>query len=194
MAKETNTATIEREENKRPVSSEAKTSATSDTKKFSRPSRPAFRKRRPMKEREQSEFDQKVIDIRRVTRVIAGGRRFSLSVAVVVGDRKGRVGVGLGKATDTQLAIAKATRKAKKNLLIVPLTETKSIAHEVEASYCASKVFIRPTKGTSLVAGSALRNVLELAGVKGVSAKILSRSKNKLNIAHAAIKALGKLS
>jgi|SRR3989344_1734136 len=144
----------------------------------------------PRREREKSEFDQRVINIRRVTRVVAGGRRFSLSAAVVIGDKKGRVGVGLGKAGDTQSAIAKAVRKAKKHLVLVPLTKNHSIPHEVRAKYSSAQVFIRPRTGTSLVAGSALRNVLELAGVRSASAKILSSSKNKLNIAQAAIKAL----
>ena len=150
-------------------------------------------RRRISRRESDTEFDHRVIGIRRVTRVVAGGRRFSLSAAVVVGDKKGRVGVGLGKAADTQGAIAKATRKAKKNLITVPLTKDNTIPHEVTAHYCASEVFIRPAKGTSLVAGSSLRNVLLLAGVKSTTAKVLSRSKNKLNIAHATIKALATL-
>ncbi|MAZ40587.1 30S ribosomal protein S5 [bacterium] len=139
------------------------------------------------------EFDQKIIDIRRVTRVVAGGRRFSFSVACVIGDKKGRVGVGIGKAGDTSLAIQKAARDAKKRLIKVALTEKHSIPHEVEAKFNASKVIIKPTKGQALIAGSSVRNVLELLGVKGANAKVLSRSKNKLNNARAAVKALKQL-
>lgn len=144
-------------------------------------------------ERARSEFDNKIISIRRVTRVVAGGRRFSFSVAIVIGNKKGSVGVGIGKASDTALAIEKATRSAKKHIIVVPLTKEKSIPHEISAKYCASKVIIMPAVGRGLSAGGSVRNVLELAGVKDVTSKILSRSKNKLNNAQAAIKALSKL-
>src|SRR3989338_3228634 len=109
----------------------------------------------------RSEFAQKLIGIRRVARVMAGGRRFNFSAALVLGDKKGRVGVGLGTAADTALAIEKATR-----------------------------VEIRPSPGRGLVAGSSVRTVLELGGVSDVTAKLLSRSKNPVNNARAAIKAL----
>lgn len=139
------------------------------------------------------ELDQSIIGIRRVARVMAGGRRFSFSVAIVVGNRKGKVGVGLGKAADTSLAIEKAFRDGKKRAIQVPLTETNSISREVSAKHASAKVFIKPAPGRGLVAGSSVRSVLELAGISDVSAKILSRSKNKLNNARAAIKALKKL-
>jgi len=138
----------------------------------------------------RSEFQQKIIGIRRVTRVMAGGRRFSFSVSIVLGDKKGRVGVGLGKASDTALAIEKAARSAKKDMVTVPLTASKSIAHDVAAKYCSSRVEIRPSSGRGLVAGSSVRVVLELAGITDVTAKLLSRSKNPINNARAAIKAL----
>ncbi len=144
--------------------------------------------------REASEFDQRIIDIRRVTRVVAGGRRFNFSVAVVVGDRNGKVAVGLGKGGDTALAIDKAVRHAKKNFLRVTLTKTKSLRREVEAKYASARVFIKPAPGRGLVAGSSVRAVLDLAGITDVNAKILSRSKNKLNNARAAIKALSMIS
>ncbi len=124
----------------------------------------------------------------------SGGRRFSFSVAVVSGDKKGRVGVGLGKAGDTSLAIDKATRDAKKNMIKVPLLPNMSIAHAVTAKYSSSVVNIIPAKGRGVVAGSAVRNVIELAGVKDVCAKLMSGSKNKLNVARVAIKALSMLS
>lgn len=146
--------------------------------------------KRETKERAKPEFDSKMLNIRRVTRVTKGGRRLSFSVAMVAGDRKGRVGVGLGKAGDTSLAIDKATRDAKKNMVKISLTSNQSIPHQVEAKYSSARILIIPVKGRGLVAGSALRTVAELAGLNDVTAKILSGSKNKLNIARAAIMAL----
>ena len=143
--------------------------------------------------RERSEFEQATLDVRRVARVMGGGRRFSFSVTVVIGDRKGRVGVGLGKAADTALAIDKAVRAAKKNLITVPLTADNSIAHNVTARYGSSDIEIRPSPGRGLVAGSAMRIVLEYAGVTNVVTKILSRTKNKLTIARATVVALESL-
>lgn len=147
--------------------------------------------RRP--ERVRQEFDNKIISIRRVTRVVAGGRRFSFSVAMVVGDKKGRVGVGLGKASDTPIAVDKAMRAAKKGMVKVALTEKNSIAHPVRAKFSSAVVSVMPAPGKGMIAGSAVRVVLEIAGIKEVSSKILSRSKNKLNIAKATIKALSQL-
>jgi len=144
-------------------------------------------------ERVKPEFDNKLIQIRRVTRVVAGGRRFAFSVALVAGNRKGSVGVGIGKASDTALAIEKATKNAKKNMIKVLLTSGMMIPHEVEAKESSSSVMIMPAPGRGMVAGSSVRNVLELAGIKNVRAKILSGSKNKLNNARATIKALEQL-
>ena len=152
------------------------------------------RKSAPRREvRPKSEFDQKIISIRRVTRVVTGGRRFSFSVAVVVGDRKGRVGVGQGKAGDTPVAIDKAVRDAKKHLITVKLDKKLSIMHDVEAKYSASRVMIMKAPGKGILAGSSVRVVLELAGIKEVNAKLISGSKNKINNAKAAIKALSKI-
>lgn len=125
---------------------------------------------------------------------MAGGRRFNFSAALVIGDKKGRVGVGVGKAADTQLAIEKATRAAKRNMLTITLTKNRSIPFNVSAKYCASAVEIRPSRGRGLVAGSSVRTVLELGGVSDVTAKLLSRSKNPINNARAAIEALRSLS
>ena len=145
-------------------------------------------------DRERSEFAQKLIGIRRVARVMAGGRRFNFSAAIVLGDKKGKVGVGIGKAADTQLAIEKATRAAKKNMILLNLTKSRSIRHNVEAKFCASVVEIRPSPGRGLVAGSAVRTVLELAGITDVTAKLHSRSKNQINNARVAIEALRSMS
>ncbi len=143
--------------------------------------------------RAKPEFDQKIISIRRVTRVVTGGRRFAFSVAIVAGDKKGRVGVGLGKAGDTSLAIEKALRDAKKNMITIPMTKDASIPHEVYAKFNASEVRIMPAPGRGIIAGSSVRPVLELAGVKNCGAKLLSGSKNQINNARAAIKALSQL-
>jgi len=161
------------------------------------PGKPGDRKggrggsRRP--ERPRSEFEHKIISIRRVTRVVSGGRRFSFSVGIVAGDKKGRVGVGVGKASDTALAIDKALRDAEKNMLKLKLTKTNSIPYEVEAKYASSRVLIMPAPERGLIAGSSVRTVLELAGIKDVGSKIFSRSKNKINNARVAIVALSKL-
>jgi small subunit ribosomal protein S5 len=141
-------------------------------------------------ERVRPEFDQKIISIRRVTRVMAGGRRFSFSVAMVIGDKQGKVGVGIGKAGDTQLAIEKAVRDAKKHMIVVPMNKEGHLPHDVHTKYASSEVMIMPAPGRGLVAGSSVRTVLEHAGVKDVTAKIFSRSKNKLNNARAAVEAL----
>ncbi len=144
-------------------------------------------------ERARPEFAQKIISIRRVTRVMAGGRRFNFSVAMVAGNKAGKVGVGIGKAGDTQLAIEKAFRAAKKNMIQVVMDAHSRIPHDVSTKYAASQIMIMPSPGRGLVAGSSVRTVLELAGVKDVTAKVFSRSKNKLNNARAAIEALKTL-
>ncbi len=145
---------------------------------------------RPRAPRERSEFEQATLEVRRVARVMAGGRRFSFSVTVVIGDKKGRVGVGLGKGADTALAIDKAVRDAKKHLITVKRTSENSIAHDVSIKYSSSIVTIIPSPGRGVVAGSAMRTVLEHAGVTNVIAKILTRTKNKLTIARATVAAL----
>ena len=144
--------------------------------------------------RVRPEFDHKTVSIRRVTRVTSGGRRFSFSVTLVAGNRKGMVGVGQGKAGDTPLAIDKAMRDAKKNMITVRTTKEMSIPHEVEAKYGSSYVMIKPAPGRGILAGSAVRTVLELAGLTSVNAKILSGSKNRANIAKVAVTALASLS
>lgn len=155
--------------------------------------RPDNRKndRKPRREpRAKPEFDQKILAIRRVTRVSSGGRRFSFSVAIVVGNRKGVVGVGTGKAGDTSLAIDKAVRDAKKHSITVRTTKSMSIPHEIKAKFKSAVVHIQPARGKGIIAGSSVRDVIELAGLKDINAKLRSPSKNKLNSAQATIKAL----
>lgn len=144
--------------------------------------------------RVKPEFDQKILNIRRVTRVVAGGRRFSFSVAIVAGDKKGCVGLGLGKAGDTALAINKALRNAKKNMVRLKLTKTMSIPYELSAKFSSSYIILRPNKGRGLVAGSVIRDIIKLSGIKDVTGKILSNSKNKLNNAKAVMVALSQIS
>ncbi|MEX0918392.1 MAG: 30S ribosomal protein S5 [Candidatus Paceibacterota bacterium] len=156
---------------------------TKNKKEFRRPGG-----RRP--ERVKPDFEHKVIDVRRVTRVVSGGRRFSFSVVVVAGDRKGKIGVGIGKASDTALAIDKALNDARKNMIKLTLTDNSSIPHEAEVKYNASRLRLSPSPGRGLVAGSSARVVFDLAGLNDLNAKFSSRTKNKLNNARAAIKAL----
>lgn len=177
---------IKKEENKKP--------SFQDNFKNKKPFQKNFRRSRKPFKREKPEFDQKILSLRRVTRVMAGGRRFSFSVAMVIGDKKGRVGVGLGKANDTTSAIQKAVRNAKKNMVRIKLTENGSVPYDVEAKYKASNISIRPVSGKGLAAGGAVRTVLEFVGMKEVGAKILSRSKNHFNNAKATILALAPFS
>jgi small subunit ribosomal protein S5 len=144
--------------------------------------------------RAKPEFDQKILDIRRVTRVVAGGRRFSFSVALVAGDKKGCVGLGLGKAGDTALAINKALRNAKKNMVKLSLGKTMSIPYELRAKFSSSYVVLIPNKGRGLVAGSVVRDIVKLSGMKDITGKIFSNSKNKLNNAKAVMLALSPIS
>ena len=141
-------------------------------------------------EKPKPEFDQKMISVRRVTRVVAGGRRMTFAVALAIGDKKGSVGLGTGKGGDTAIAINKALRSAKKSLFKIKTTKDMSIPHEVSAKFGSSKVFIRPNRGKGLVAGSTVRDLLILAGINNVTAKLHSGSKNKLNNGRAAFKAL----
>ena len=140
------------------------------------------------------DIDQKILDIRRVTRVVAGGRRMSFAVSMIIGDKTGVVGVGTGKGGDTALAIAKALKNAKKNAVKIKKTEKGSIPKDVRAKYCSSEIMMFPNKGKGLVAGAAVRDILVIAGVRDVSSKVLSGSKNKLNTARAVIKALQSIS
>ncbi len=143
---------------------------------------------------QKDNFEERVLDIRRVTRVTAGGKRFRFRATVVVGNSKGKVGVGVAKGVDTQGAIEKARTKAKNNLIEIKLKDY-TIPHEVEAKFSAAKVLIKPAlPGHGLMAGGSPRVVLSLAGVRDATAKCLGRTKNKLTNALAAIEALKQLS
>ncbi|MES2930891.1 MAG: 30S ribosomal protein S5 [Patescibacteria group bacterium] len=144
-------------------------------------------------ERPKPEFDQKMVSIRRVTRVVAGGRRMTFAVAIAIGDKKGSVGLGTGKGGDTAIAIAKALRQAKKNMFKIKTTKEFSITHPVSAKFSSSKLSLMPNRGKGMVAGSTVRDMLTLAGLKNITAKLHSGSKNKLNNARVAYAALYEL-
>ena len=142
--------------------------------------------------KEKDEFDSKILDIARVARVVKGGRRFSFRTTVIAGDKKGKVGIGIGKGADVMSGMDKAIAKAKKNLIKVNI-RNDSIPYEISEKYGAAKVFLKPAKkGRGVSAGGAVRTVVELAGIENVSAKILG-SANKINNARATLKALAKL-
>ncbi|MFI5240240.1 MAG: 30S ribosomal protein S5 [Candidatus Saccharimonadia bacterium] len=138
------------------------------------------------------EFEEHVIAIDRVSRVVKGGRRFRFRATVVVGDGKGRVGVGVGKGGEVMTSIAKAVAKAKKNMITVPL-KGQTIPHEVTVRFAGAQVMLRPaSEGTGVIAGGAVRNVVEAVGIRDLLSKSLGSS-NKVNNAYATILALTQL-
>lgn len=142
--------------------------------------------------REKPEYDQKLLGLARVTRVVKGGRRFRFRATVVIGNRKGKVGVGVAKGSDVSDAIKKAFQSGRKNLVTILLTDT-SIAHDVTGKYGSAKVLLKPASaGRGLIAGGAVRAVMDLLGVKDIIAKSLGSS-NNLNVAQATVKALQTL-
>jgi len=146
-----------------------------------------------IKERPKDEFDSKLLDLARVARVSAGGKRFHFRAVVVVGNKAGKVGVGIAKGVDVAQAMEKATRVAKKNVVQV-LIVNETIPHEVISKYGAAKVLLKPQrKGRGLVAGGTVRVICTLAGIKNISSKVLGTTGNKLNNAQATINAFKKL-
>lgn len=141
----------------------------------------------------ESEFYEKVVQVNRVSKKTKGGDKRSLSVIVVVGDRKGRVGVGLGKAGDVQSSVAKATTYAKKHLITVPLRDNRTIPHSVFIKNGAAKVLLKPApKGTGVIAGGAVRVVVEAAGIHDIVSKTLG-TKNQASNVYATLEALTRL-
>lgn len=140
----------------------------------------------------RDEFEQRILEIARVTRVMAGGKRMNFRACVAIGDRKGSVGVGLGKGADVTLAVNKAVNRAKKVMVKVP-TLHETIPHAIEQKLGAAKIVFKPAKqGRGVIAGGVVRVILELAGIKNVSSKILGTN-NKVNNARCTIAALANL-
>lgn len=144
------------------------------------------------KQEEIKEFEEKVVNIGRVTKVVKGGRRFRFSAIVIVGNRKGKVGFGTGKAQEVPDAIKKAIENAKKNLIDVPIVGT-SIPHEVNGKFGAGHVFLRPaSEGTGVIAGGAVRSICELAGINDILSKCIG-SRTPINMVRATFNGLESL-
>lgn len=138
----------------------------------------------------EQDFEQKIIDLARVTRVMKGGKRMRFRACMALGDKKGRVAVAVAKGADVTIAISKAVNRARKNFVRIPIVGDNTIPHETRAKFKAAKVMIKPApKGTGVKAGGVMRTIFELAGIDNVVGKILG-SKNKINIVQATLKGL----
>ncbi len=163
---------------------------TEKTEASKRPHHNNDRNRRPMREQKPKLYEEKVIDISRVTKVVKGGRQFRFSACVVVGDRKGKVGIGTGKAKEMPDAVKKATGAAIKNVIKIDLVDGRTISHAIVVKQGAVKVMLKPAaEGTGVKAGGPVRDVLELSGVKDVLSKSHGSS-TKINMARATLLAL----
>jgi len=141
----------------------------------------------------QSEFEQRIVDLARVTRVMAGGKRLRFRATVALGDKKGKVGWGVAKGADVTIAVNKAVNQAKKNMFKVNLVN-ETIPHEVTAKFKVAKVLLKPAVvGRGIIAGGAVRTILELAGVPNIYGKIIGRTNNKISNVQAVFKALRAL-
>lgn len=144
-------------------------------------------------EKSKDEFESKLLDLARVSHTRAGGKKMRFRAVMVIGNKQGLIGLGVASGADVQLAVEKATRLAKKNLMTVLIKED-TIPHEVCAKYSAAEVLLKPQrKGRGLVAGGTVRVICNLSGIKNISSKVLGRTGNKLNNARAVLKALQKL-
>lgn len=150
--------------------------------------KPDFKK--PRSEKPKSEFDQFILDMARVTRVTKGGKHMSFRICVILGDRHGRVGYGVSKAADVQASVEKAVHQAKKNIIRVPIVN-ETIPHRVVKKFKSSTVMLKPApKGSGIIAGGAVRVMLDMAGIPNASSKILGKTKNKIVTAKATFEAL----
>lgn len=139
------------------------------------------------------EFESQLLELRRTARVTAGGKHLRFRAAMVVGNRQGKVGFGVAKGKDVQEAVERSTARAKKNLIAVPIRD-ETIPFDTEIKYSSAKIILRPQrKGRGIVAGGAIRTICELAGISNITGKLISKTRNKINIARAAIEALKSL-
>lgn len=186
----------QKEQNKQP---ENGTTKMETIKNASSSLKPSAKRRQPKGNRgsakghqEQEEFEQRIIDIARVTRVMAGGKRMRFRACVAIGNKKGQVGIGLAKGADVAIAVAKAVNQAKKNIITVPIVNN-TIPHEIKKKCGAAIVLFKPArKGRGIIAGGAVRIVLELSGIKNITSKILGTN-NKVNNVKCALEALKSL-
>lgn len=182
MNEEVKNVSVQAEENTEKVNSNARTDKRNNNNRRPR--------RNNNNAKPKTDLEEKVIDIKRVTKVVKGGRQFRFSATVVVGNRKGKVGLGIGKAKEMPDAVKKATQAANRNLINVELIDNRTISHEIIQKEGAVRVMLKPaTEGTGVKAGGPVRDVLELAGVKDVLSKCLG-SRTKINMARATLNAL----
>ena len=182
MNEEVKSVEVVAEENTEKVNSHARTDKRNNNNRRPR--------RNNNNAKPKTDLEEKVIDIKRVTKVVKGGRQFRFSATVVVGNRKGKVGLGIGKAKEMPDAVKKATQAANRNLINVELIDNRTISHEIIQKEGAVRVMLKPaTEGTGVKAGGPVRDVLELAGVKDVLSKCLG-SRTKINMARATLNAL----
>jgi small subunit ribosomal protein S5 len=174
------------------MTEQKKTSETKKSHTGASERRVRGKKRRGRPQREPREFEQKILELARVTRVTKGGKRMSFRTCLIIGDKKGRVGMGVAKGSDVAISVEKAFRQAKKSLVTIPLVN-ETIPHRIEMEYGAAHILLKPApEGTGLKSGGPARMVLELGGVPNAVSKILG-SKSKINNARAVMKALRSL-
>jgi small subunit ribosomal protein S5 len=162
------------------------------TKSFDSSNNRGFSGKKRFGEKPKEEFEQRILDIARVTRVMKGGKRMSFRACVAIGDKKGRIAVALGKGADVTLAVNKAVNKAKKNIVFVPIVND-TIPHEIKNKFGSAIVLLKPaSQGRGVIAGGVVRVIMDLAGVKNISSKILGTN-NKVNNAKCTVLALDKL-
>lgn len=150
-------------------------------------------KKKNIKNKEETQWEERVVQVKRVTKVVKGGKKLSFRAILIIGNAKGQIGVGVGKANDVIGAVKKGISDAKKHIISIPLTKYKSIPHPIEGISGAAKIILRPSAtGSGVIAGGSTRTVLELAGIKNILAKQIG-SNNQLNNARATLNALANL-